>query len=77
MLIYTLAASSINEKWTPLEAIAIVKVMDEEGKIRLCFRHTNGLSDWEMIGMLKVTLDTCSDQMSGAWEEHEDDTPDE
>lgn len=46
--------NTIEDNWTPLEAIAVVKCIDEDGTVRLSFRVTKTLSQWEAIGMLRT-----------------------
>lgn len=43
--------------WTPLEAVAVIKALDDEGKVRLFSRSTATLNSWEEGGMLLWALD--------------------
>lgn len=45
------------EGWTPLEAVAVIKALDEEGKVRLFSRSTASLNGWESLGMMLWALD--------------------
>lgn len=40
------------EGWTPLEMVAVVKCLDEDGDLALAWRSTNGITPWEAVGML-------------------------
>lgn len=42
------------EGCTPLEAIVIVKALDEDGAVCLYPRQSEALSHWEAIGMLRA-----------------------
>lgn len=52
----------------PIEAVAVVKMMDSEGRIYLAHRSTSALRCWDIIGMLRsmqldvecqLVQDTC------------------
>jgi hypothetical protein len=43
--------------WTALEAIVLVKCIDEEGHASWAFRMTDGLNDEELLGALIVRTD--------------------
>ena len=57
-LIYGLHAPPIPDDVVPIEAFAIVKCLDEEGRVTLFSRRTDGLMIWDAVGMLTVVLDT-------------------
>jgi hypothetical protein len=38
------------EHVTPLEAVILIKALDEDGVLTLIERVTTGLSDWEALG---------------------------
>jgi hypothetical protein len=57
------------EGWTPLEAVAVIKALDEEGKVRLYSRNTPALNGWEAAGMLLWALDGDRRDLLNATEE--------
>lgn len=50
---------SLPPNYTPLEAVAIVKCLDEDGDLALSIRTTGGLTIWELVGMLTAAADTA------------------
>jgi len=46
------------DRFTPVEAVAIIKCLDEDGDPALVLRTTEGLTGWEAVGMLTAALDT-------------------
>jgi hypothetical protein len=44
--------------YTPLEATAVIKALDEEGCVSLLIRSTDGLNAWESLGMLDAAVAT-------------------
>lgn len=42
------------ENWTPLEAVAVVKCLDENGELGFVIRSTATLSTWECYGLLDL-----------------------
>lgn len=63
--------------WTPIEAVAVVKCLDEDGDVSLYLASTKSLSAWEEIGMLTAALDTTRTDLRQGFEpdgnEEEDD----
>lgn len=51
------------ENWTPLEAVTVVKCLDENGHMALVTRSTDGITDWEGAGMHLAGLDTYRDSL--------------
>jgi hypothetical protein len=47
--------AELPEGWTPLEAVAVLKCLDEEGNVAFCVRSTEALSDMEAYALLSVT----------------------
>jgi hypothetical protein len=43
---------ALPENWTPLEAVAIVKCLDQDGEVALDLAATAGVTSWESLGML-------------------------
>ena len=52
------------EGWTPLEAVAAVKCLDERGDVGLVLAATEGLSGWESVGMLVGALDAARSDLA-------------
>jgi hypothetical protein len=57
-----LTVDELPEDWTPLEAILIIKCLDEEGASQWAWRSTGALSNREIIGALAVQLDIARQQ---------------
>lgn len=53
-----LDAQDLPEHWTPLDAIAVIKCLDEDGETALVVRTSDGLRVWDSVGLLTVALDT-------------------
>lgn len=51
--VYGLKIDDLPENATPLDAIVIVKYLNEEAEPRLHCMVTNGLMIWEALGILK------------------------
>lgn len=54
--------------WTPLEAIVLVKCLDEEGHSSWAFRTTPNLNDEELLGALMVRTDLLRRELLEAYE---------
>jgi hypothetical protein len=42
------------EDWTVIEAVGVFKCMDPDGHTDLWFIHSDNLSNWEALGMLRT-----------------------
>lgn len=68
-MIFGLATDKqLPDQWTPLEALALVKCLDENGVVQLYLATTGGLTTWEALGML--TAAAHSQVNSGTFEEN-------
>lgn len=56
-------ADAIPDGWAPLEAVVVIKSIDENGVVRLSHTSTTGLSEWEAVGMLVWCLDGHRDRL--------------
>jgi hypothetical protein len=65
--IFGLESEPMPDKWTPIEAFAVVKCLDENGEVALLTRATNGISTWEAVGMLTAALDSQRDDLRAAF----------
>lgn len=63
------------ENWTPLEAVAVIKCLDEDGSLGFVIRSTETLSNWECYGLLdlaaKSQANTVLDNIQDDEEEDE------
>ena len=59
------------EGWTPLEGIALVKCLDQEGHPLWAFRTTAGLNDEELLGALTVRTDLLRKDLLEAFSDEE------
>lgn len=53
-MIFGLETNNLPENWTPLDAVAIVKCLDEDGELGFAIRNTKTLSTWESFGLLEI-----------------------
>jgi hypothetical protein len=44
--------------------VTVTKALDEDGDVRMHHHASDGLSTWEAIGLLTVTLDTLRKAMT-------------
>lgn len=51
--VYDLEIPDLPEGYTPLEAIVVVKCLDEKGNLDMHQDATEGLNTWEAIGMVR------------------------
>lgn len=75
--VYGLETLELPDGYTPLEAVTIVKALDEEGQVSLLIRHTDGLSGWEALGMLASALATQQADAVNSFEREGDDDEDD
>jgi hypothetical protein len=76
--IFGLNVEPMDEGYIPLEAICIIKALDDGGEPTLVVRHAGEINDWERVGMLSAALDVAKDQTVASWrpdssDEDEDD----
>lgn len=65
------------DNWTPLDAIAVIKCLDEEGETALVLRTSDGLRVWDSVGLLTVALDTQRQTAQDMFESEDDEDQDE
>jgi len=68
-MIYGLEADAIGERVTPIEAVAIIKALDENGDPVTFLRITSGLGMLECFGMLAIAAKTQERQILEGWED--------
>ncbi len=62
-MIFGLEAEPMPDGWTPLEAVVVMKCLDETGEVALLTRSTEALRSWDAVGMLTAALDTQRDDV--------------
>lgn len=68
-MIFGLETSDLPTNWTPLDAVAVVKCLNEDGELGFVIRSTETLSSWESLGLLEVAAKT---QINNILEDIED-----
>jgi len=58
-------------KWTPLEAVAVIKCLDEEGNLGFVIRSTESLSPWECFGLLELAAKSQAKDIVDGFEDDE------
>lgn len=61
---YGLQVTDLPEGYTPLEAIGAIKVLNEEGEIELWGFQSDGLTYWEALGILTVSIKEYDHQVT-------------
>lgn len=46
------------EGWTPIEAVAVLKCLDDEGQLAFVLRSTQTLTDWECFALLQLAAES-------------------
>lgn len=59
--------------WTCLEAVVVVKALDDEGRVALAIRTTDTLNQWETVGMLRGAEATALGDLCAGFVDAEDD----
>jgi hypothetical protein len=57
-VIFGLKTRPLPTKWTPLDAVAVIKCLNEDGELGFVIRSTKTLSSWESVGLLKVATES-------------------
>jgi hypothetical protein len=63
---------ALPEKWTPIEALTLIKCLDEEGRSGWCYRTTSPPNREELLGALIVHTDLLRKELLDEWDEDED-----
>lgn len=77
-MIYGLDAEPLPDDVTPLEAVAVLKTLDENGEVALWIRTTASLNAWERLGMLELAAYSSKRGLQAGFEadaEDDDDGP--
>lgn len=72
-MIFGLDAQELPEGYTPLEATAVVKALDETGGVSLVVRSTSSLNAWESLGMLDAAAASARADIVAAFDEESGD----
>lgn len=59
------------DNWTPIEAFALIKVLDEDGDSTWCYRTTAVPNRHELLGALMVHVDLLKQELVDEWEKDE------
>lgn len=72
--VYGLDVQEIPDGATPIEALVVLKALDENGHVCLYRRATDGLVPWETVGILQVLLDAAREdaQLGYDWDERQE-----
>jgi len=57
--VYGLDIAPLLEGEIAIEAIVVCKVMTPDGQMAILIRHTDGLAQWDRIGMLIAAADVA------------------
>lgn len=73
-MIYGLETNiELPDGWMPLEGVAVVKCLNETGDVSLLLANTNGVSAWEILGMLTAAIRSTEDDMTFVGIDDDDD----
>jgi hypothetical protein len=56
-VVFGLQVGDLDEGVTPVEVVVSLKGLDEDGRVILYERRSDGLSGWEAVGMLMTHAD--------------------
>lgn len=60
------------ERWTPVEAIVLIKSLDEEGHSSWCYRTTHPPNREELLGALIAHTDLLRKELLDEWGDDEE-----
>jgi hypothetical protein len=67
-----LAIDPVPESWTPLDAVCMVKCLNEDGRPMWAYRATGGINDEELLGALVMAIELLKSDMLSTWEDEPD-----
>lgn len=70
---FGLEVTPLPEGCIPLEAVVLIRCLDEDGDPTIEIRSTDGLASWDRIGMLTVALDVTRESAAACWRPADDD----
>jgi hypothetical protein len=62
-----LTMGALPERWTPLEALVVVKCRAEHGSPKWAMRFTDGINEEELLGALVLHTDLLKQDMLNDW----------
>lgn len=65
------------EGWIPLEAVVVLKCLNDEGRATLYLNRSDGLTDFEQLGMLSAARRTTEDDCNAQWRDRGGEDEDE
>ena len=68
--------AALPEKWNPLEALVLIKCLDEEGVSTWCYRTTSPPNREELLGALRVQTALLERELLEEWEGEDEDEED-
>ena len=68
-----MALAPLPSDWTPVEALVLIKCLDEEGSSTWCYRTTAPPNREELLGALVVQMELLRKELLEEWEEEEED----
>lgn len=71
--VFGVRLEELPEGISPIEALVVVKALDEDGDLTFYSRCSDGLSTWEAIGMLITTTDQLRKAFSASFVPEDDD----
>lgn len=54
--------------WTPVEAVMLVKCLDDNGSPTWAYRTTSRINDEELLGVLTVQVELAKRRIAAQWE---------
>lgn len=72
---FNIKVPDLPDGYTPLEVVAIVKSLDEEGDPVITIRTSDGIMEWEAVGMLIAAGDMARADLRESFQAMEDDEP--
>ena len=66
-----LAVHRLEPGWTPVEALVLVKCLDEDGDPTWAYRTTARLNREELLGALMVHTDVLRKELRDEWDDDE------
>lgn len=62
-----LTVEPLSNGYIPLDAIVLAKCLTPDGEVAIEVRHTDGLAQWDRIGMLTIANDLARKSATDCW----------
>jgi hypothetical protein len=59
--------TALPDGWTPLEALCMIKCLDEDGKPKWAMRLSEGINEEELLGAMVIHTDLLKRDMLDDW----------